>query len=114
MGAANIENKESGPQNLEVFSSPLAPTMIEPTEVSRFILFNLHYFHCTQIHEHSAVVTWNAPERLGTGVELVHYVLEYSISGSEDVKQIVVQENRCELTDLAMGSEYSFNAKVLI
>ena len=88
--------------------------MIEPTEVSRFILFNLHYSDCTQIYEHSAVVTWNAPERLGTDVELVHYVLEYSISGSEDVKQIVVQENRCELTDLAMDSVYSFQAKVLI
>ena len=89
--------------------------MIEPTEVSGFILFNLHYSDCTQIYEHSAVVTWDAPE-LGADVTLLHYVLEYSISGPEQisVKQIVLQENRCELTDLAMDSVYNFRAKVLI
>jgi len=93
----SFDNKESAPQNLVVFTSPLAPTMLEPTEVN----------------EHSAVVTWDAPDRLGPGADLVHYVLEYSISGSEDVKQIIVEENRCELTDLAMGSVYSFCAKIV-
>jgi len=93
----SLANKESAPQNLEVFSSPLPPTMVEPTE----------------IFEHSAIVTWDAPDRLGAGVELLHYVLEYSISGSEDARQVVVQENRCELTDLAMGTVYSFSAKVV-
>ena len=41
-------------------------------------------------------------------------MLEYSISGSEDARHVVVQENRCELTDLAMGTVYSFSAKVIL
>ena len=65
------------------------------------------------MYDHSAIITWDAPTRLGSGAELVHYVLQYSASGEEDVKKIVIQENRCELTDLAMDTVYTFSAKVL-
>jgi len=92
-----LDNKESTIENIDVFSSPLPPTPIDPTEV----------------FEHNAIVTWDAPAKLGTGVELVHYVLEYSISGSEEVKKIIVQENQCELTDLAMGRVYNFAVKII-
>ena len=39
--------------------------------------------------------------------------MEYYSAGDEQVKHVVVQENKCELTDLAMDTVYSFSAKVL-
>jgi len=91
------ENTESAPVNLVTFSSPLAPTIEDPTEV----------------YEHNAVVTWSPPASLGTGVEIVNYVLQYSVSGSDDIRQIVVPENHCELTDLAMAAVYQLAVKVV-
>jgi len=93
----SLENRKSSPENIFVVSSPLPPTMIEPTEV----------------FDHSAIITWDPPARLGTGAELVHYVVEYSGVGEEHVKSVVVQENKCELTDLAMDTVYSFRAKIV-
>ena len=65
-----------------------------------------------KVYEHNAILTWSPPERLGDGESLIHYVIIYSIEGSDEVKEIVVADNNCELTDLAMGSVYMISAKV--
>ena len=65
-----------------------------------------------KVYEHNALLTWSLPERLGDGASLIHYVIIYSMEGSDEVKEIVVADNNCELTDLAMGSAYRISAKV--
>jgi len=93
---AVYNGRESAPQTIEVVSSPLPPT------ISEFA-----------VYEHNAILTWSPPERLGDGVSLIHYVIIYSMEGSDEVKEIVVADNNCELTDLAMGSVYRISAKIV-
>jgi len=64
-----------------------------------------------QISEHGAVLEWVPPARLGG--EVVHYELEYGVSGTQDMHTIVVGEPWCEVTGLAMDTLYTASARVV-